>query len=122
MSSAWRNDDVYSPAGRNRDLGRATHLVYALYAAALVTGLPFFIGVIIAYLVRGRAGGTMYDSHLGWLITTFWVLLVLGFFFGLFSTFLTLWIGMPFLGLLWLWTLYRVVRGWLALAGGSRVP
>ena len=54
----------------------------------------------------------VYRSHLDWGITTFWVALVIGI-IGFVLLFIL--IGWLVLGLLWLWTAYRIVRGWLRL-------
>ncbi len=98
--------------GENAAPGRAAaHLMYALYAVALFTALPMFAGVIIAYIGRGSAE-PIYRSHLSWGITTFWVALVIGI-IGFVLLFIL--IGYLVLGLLWLWTAYRIIRGWLRL-------
>lgn len=98
--------------GGNAAPGRAAaHLMYALYAVALFTALPMLAGVIIAYIGRGSAE-PIYRSHLSWGITTFWVALVIGI-IGFVLLFIL--IGYLVLGLLWLWTAYRIIRGWLRL-------
>lgn len=49
-------------------------LVYGLYLFGLVThGLSLIIGVIIAYVKRGDARGTVFESHYSNAITVFWV-------------------------------------------------
>jgi uncharacterized membrane protein len=92
----------------------AAHVMYALYAIALFTALPLLAGVIVAYVGRGSADA-LYRSHLSWGIRTFWwalLWLVIG-------TILTLvLIGYAILAILWLWTAYRTIRGWLRLADG----
>lgn len=90
----------------------AAHLMYALYAVALFTAVPMVAGVIVAYLGRGAAD-PVYRSHLSWGIVTFWVALIVGV-LGVILTFVL--VGYLVLGLLWLWTAYRVIRGWLRLA------
>ncbi len=104
--------------GRGAAPGRAAaHVMYALYAVALFTALPLLAGVIVAYLGRGGAE-PLYRSHLTWGIRTFWwalLWLVIG-------TILTLvLVGYAILALLWLWTAYRTVRGWLRLADGLAI-
>ena len=90
----------------------AAHVVYALYAIALFTALPLLAGVIVAYFARNGAD-PVYRSHLGWSIRTFWWALL----WLIIGTVLTIiLIGYAILGLLWLWTAYRIVRGWLRLA------
>lgn len=112
-----RYDRGYAPVrGNARDLRLTGHLVYGLYAVALVTAVPLFIGVIVAYLKRGATAGTIYASHMTWAIRTFWGF-VLANIVGwlLVWTFILMPIGWAVLGLGWLWTAYRVARGWLTL-------
>ena len=92
----------------------AAHVMYALYAIALFTALPFFAGVIVAYV--GRSGsGEIYRSHLTRGIRTFWWAR-LWFIIGAILSLVL--IGYAILAILWLWTAYRVIRGWLRLADG----
>jgi len=115
----------------------ATHLIYALHVLSLligittaatiigafVFGLPSIIAVVINYLKRGEARGSFLESHFRWQIRTFWFgllwCLIGGF---LFVTF----IGIPFAIVVFvaagLWVIYRIVRGWLALASAKAMP
>jgi uncharacterized membrane protein len=111
-------------------LVNVTHLVYALHALSLligittaatiigafVFGMPSIIAVIINYLKRGEARGTLLESHFRWQIRTFWFGL-LWCLIGGFS-FVTL-IGIPLAIVVFiaagLWVIYRIARGWLAL-------
>ncbi|MCB2055994.1 MAG: hypothetical protein KDE35_17355 [Geminicoccaceae bacterium] len=96
----------------------AAHITYALYAVSLFSGLPMFLGVIVAYVTRGGAR-PRYRDHLSYAISTFWwslLWLVLG---------LLLWvvlIGYVFLALAWVYTAWRTVRGWLRLLDERRPP
>ena len=110
-----------------------THLIYALHAFSLVTGIlgaatavtmfltgwPSIIAVILNYVKRGDVRGTWLESHFRWQIRTFWFGALWA---GLCALFLigTLGIGILIvwlpLGLLGLWFIYRVVRGWSALS------
>jgi len=95
----------------------AAHVMYALYAIALFTAVPFFAGVIVAYI--GRPGAdVVYRSHLSWGIRTFWWAL-LWFIIGAVLSLVL--IGYVILAILWLWTAYRVIRGWLRLADGLAI-
>lgn len=87
-------------------------LVYALQAASVVLGLPFFIAVLVNYWKRSDVVGTLYESHFRWQIRTFWFSVL----WTIVGT-LTIWllVGYAILFLLWLWIIYRIVRGWLAL-------
>ena len=107
-----------------------THVIYALHAFSLLTGIlgaatvvgafltgwPSIIAVILNYVKRSEARGTWLESHFRWQIRTFW--------FGLLwcaiggALFITL-VGIPVALGIWigagLWAMYRIVRGWLAL-------
>ncbi len=47
-------------------------VIYVLYLAGLVIGVSVLIGVVIAYVNRGKAGGWV-DTHYTWAIRTFWI-------------------------------------------------
>ena len=109
-----------------------THIIYALHATSLVVGVvgaatifgaflfgwPSIIAVIMNYIKQGEARGTYLESHFRWQIRTFWYgLLWVALCFAF--VFLTLGIGIVVawlpLGLVGLWFIYRVARGWLRL-------
>ena len=109
-----------------------THAVYALHALSLVVGIvgvatvagaflfgwPSIIAVILNYVKRGDARGTWLESHFRWQIRTFWFGLLWVALCGLFVV-ATLGIGLlivwaPF-GLVGLWFIYRIARGWIQL-------
>ena len=113
-------------------LRKLTHVIYALHAASLVTGIvgvaivvgafltgwPSIIAVILNYVYRGDVRGTWLQSHFRWQIRTFWfgalwvglcvlfVIATLG--IGIFIA----WIP---LGVVGLWFIYRIASGWLRL-------
>jgi uncharacterized membrane protein len=116
----------------NRSLIVLTHIIYGLHAFSLITGIigaatvvgafltgwPSIIAVILNYAKRSDARGTWLESHFRWQIRTFW--------FGLLWVTLclvfvvaTLGVGLLIawvpLGVVGLWFIYRVVRGWLRL-------
>src|SRR5574343_1141991 len=114
-------------------LVQLTHFIYGLHAIAVlvgitsvatvaggfVFGLPSLLAVFLNYLKRGDVEGTWLESHFAWQIRTFWfTALWLCIAFVLMLTLigipLAAWILIPILGI---WVGYRVVRGWLALAG-----
>lgn len=47
-------------------------IVYGLYLVSFVVGITAIIGVVIAYINRGKAGGWI-DTHYTWAIRTFWI-------------------------------------------------
>jgi uncharacterized membrane protein len=122
-------------------LVRTTHIVYALHALGLVIGAfgaasvlgsflfgwPSIIAVIINYVKRGEVRGTWLESHFTWQIRTFWFALLWAAIVAAVSLPLTLvvigfgtWVlGMGILGL---WAIYRIVRGWLRLNAHQAMP
>ena len=121
-----------APAGVRRSLVQLTHLIYALHAVAVVVGvtsaatvaggfvfgLPSLLAVLLNYVKRGDVTGTWLESHFRWQIRTFWFTALWLVIYGLLI--ITL-IGIPIawvlIALQGLWIGYRVIRGWLALAG-----
>ena len=108
------------------------HVTYALHAVGLaigafgtatlvgsfIFGWPSIIAVIINYVKRGDVRGTWLETHFRWQIRTFWFGALWVGLCGLFVLF-TLGLGlfvvwMP-LGVVALWFIYRVARGWMAL-------
>ena len=74
------------------------------------------VGVIIAYVQRGDARGSWVESHITWLIRTFWwstVWAVIG--WVVLIVFAIILIGFALGPLIWgataIWVLYRVIRG-----------
>lgn len=101
-----------TPNTHAEDSNRLVVLVaYVLGAIGLFTAfVPILIALILCYIKRPEAAGTIYESHFQWLIRTFW--------FGLlwFVVALVLMlIGVGFL-LYWVlcaWLVYRFVKGLL---------
>jgi uncharacterized membrane protein len=109
-----------------------THVIYGLHAFSLLTGIvttativgafltgwPSIIAVILNYVKRSETRGTWLQSHFRWQIRTFWfgllwvALCVLFVIFTLGIGILIAWLP---LGVVGLWFIYRIARGWLAL-------
>jgi uncharacterized membrane protein len=105
-----------------------THGLYLLHALAPFTAwLLAPIAIIIAAVTRERVRGTYLDSHYSWLARTFWWglawIVVAGAITGiLFITIVGILIWwLPWL-VLFLWYLYRVIRGWLRLMERQPAP
>jgi uncharacterized membrane protein len=131
------------PTGSStQDLSRqppvtATLVVYALFAVAaiaaiighgMLVGAPLLtiigvVGVIVAYITRGDARGTWTESHLTWLIRTFWWSFLLNCLGWLLAVTL---IGLPVALAIWIgttiWVIYRVIRGYLLFHASKPVP
>jgi uncharacterized membrane protein len=113
-------------------LTTVAHVCYALHAFSLLTGIvtvasvvgafltgwPSIIAVILNYVKRGEARGTWLESHFRWQLRTFWfglgwvVLCALFVFVTLGLAIFIVWLP---LGLVGLWFIYRIGKGWLAL-------
>jgi uncharacterized membrane protein len=123
----------------DKSLVTVTYVIYALHAFSLITGIigaatvvgafltgwPSLIAVILNYVKRSQVRGTWLESHFRWQLRTFW--------FGLLWVSLcllfvvaTLGVGLLVawlpLGIVGLWFIYRVVRGWLALLDRRPLP
>lgn len=95
------------------NLTTLTHVVYGLYVAGFfVGGLTMIAGVIICYLKRGEAAGSIVESHFTWLIRTFWIGLVVGIVGGLL---ILVFIGVFVLIALGIYLIYRIAKGWIKL-------
>ena len=93
--------------------------VYVLQALSFLWGITAVIGVIVDYVKLDDARGTWLENHLRWQIRTFWWGLfwsVIG--FGLIWVF---GLGFVVLGIVYIWTIYRVVKGWLKLTERKQV-
>ena len=122
-----------------RSLTTWTHIIYALHAASLLTGIlgaatvvgafligwPSIIAVILNYVKRSEVRGTWLESHFLWQIRTFWwglLWVCLCWAFILITLGIGLVIAWLPLGIIALWFIYRVARGWIALNDRRPVP
>ena len=96
-----------------------TLAVYILQALSVFWGLTAVVGVIINYVKREDAIGTLYESHFNWQIRTFWFGLLWGF-VGFILIF-AFGLGFVILTVDWIWMIYRVVKGWIKLNEGKTV-
>lgn len=90
-------------------------VIYALYLASFVLGFTSLIGVIIAYVYRGK-GPVWLDEHYRYQIRTFWIGL-LWTVIGIVTT--PIIIGWFILLGISIWIIYRIVKGALALNDGK---
>lgn len=104
--------DHNSQPNDEEKLRTIAHVVYGCYALFWLAGVSLLIGVIIAYIKRKDAYGSIYATHFEWQIVTFWVSLLV--FIPSFILKIIL-IGYIFLFVLTIWLIYRIIRGWLAL-------
>ncbi|MBY5991003.1 DUF4870 family protein [Ferrimonas balearica] len=83
-------------------------IAYALMVLGLFTGLFWLIGAIWAMVKKGDAAGSLFEDHYSNISKTFWWGLGLSIVGGL-LTFVV--IGYPLLVAVWIWSIYRIVKG-----------
>jgi uncharacterized membrane protein len=126
------NEQAVPVGSASQSLYDWTQIIYALHALSLLIGVigtatvigafllgwPSIIAVIMNYIKRSEVRDTWLESHFRWQIRTFWfgaLWVCLCFLFVV----LTLGIGIIIawlpLGLVAVWFIYRVARGWMAL-------
>ena len=93
-------------------LKQLTLVVYVLQALSFAFGITAIIGLVINYVKRDEAAGTVYQSHFDWQIRTFWWGL-LWTVVGIVLSFLL--VGFAVLFVVWVWAIYREVKGFLKL-------
>ncbi|HEV8142550.1 MAG TPA: hypothetical protein VGQ77_06805 [Methylomirabilota bacterium] len=117
---------------------KIAHVIYALHAFSLLTGIigaatvvgafltgwPSIIAVILNYVYRGDVRSTWLESHFRWQIRTFWFgllwvgLCLLFVVVTLFVGLILVWVPLAIVGF---WFIYRIARGWLALLDRRRM-
>jgi uncharacterized membrane protein len=100
-------------------LKNVTLVVYVLQALGYLTGgMTAIVGLIINYVKRDDARGTLFESHFDWQIRTFWWGLLWGV-VGFVLMFVVVGFFVWFAA--WIWMIYRVVKGWIKLNEGKPV-
>ena len=103
----------------NSDVKNYVFIAYVTYALGLFIWFAPVVGVILAYVKRDEAQGSIYASHIDYLIKTFWVSLV-GMLFGMLTILIL--IGWLILVATGIWLIYRVVVGLIKLNEDKPVP
>jgi len=93
-------------------------IAYALFGGAIIIAPTAFAGVIYAYLTRQDAAGTVLESHLTWLIRTFWITLIVSV-VGI--VLLLILIGWLILAAVSLWYIYRIVKGFVLFSDNKPI-
>ncbi|MFC7683089.1 DnaJ domain-containing protein [Neisseria sp. GCM10028920] len=96
----------------NSEVKNYVFIAYVAYAVGLLILFTPVVGVIMAYVKRDEAQGSIYASHIDWLIKTFWVSLI-GLLLGRLTIFIL--IGWLILAATSIWLIYRVVVGLIKL-------
>lgn len=87
-----------------------TMITYVLFGLGYVVPLTTIVGVILAHIKRKDAVGTIYESHLTWLIRTFWFSM-LGMIVGVLTMIIL--IGWIVILATAIWGIYRLVIGFI---------
>ncbi len=100
-------------------LKQLTLICYVLYGLSWFTGLTGIVAIVVNYVKRDETAGTIYESHFNWQIRTFWwglLWAVIGF--------ITMFILVGFAILLGaaVWSIYRLVKGFLNWNDGKPMP
>ena len=129
---------------KRRSLITYNHITYLLYVLSYFTaGLLWIVPIFMNYAKRRDADNTWLATHFDWQIKTFWYSIVFfvigvliitfalgGFGVSMFADSNNIAIGSVLLaslcfiimGFTFIWHLYRIVRGWIALTDGRPVP
>ena len=106
-------DATLNVSDREQSAKRLTTIIYALYAGGLLTGgLTALVAIIMNYVKRDEVRGTWLESHVEWQIKTFWLSLA-GYVVGFITTFIL--IGFVILLIRFIWNMYRLIVGLIAL-------
>ena len=102
------------------NLRKLTHLIYGLFSIGLISagffGVATIAAVVLAYLKRSEAAGTLYAPHFDWVLKTFWWGLL---WFALSALATFIFIGWMTGLVALVWVVYRIAKGWLALCAGN---
>lgn len=92
-------------------------VVYFLYLAGFVIGISTLVGLVIAYMNRGKAGGWV-ETHYTWAIRTFWI----GLLYALIAVLLMI-VGVGFLlaFAIVVWVIVRCIIGLQAAGRGEPI-
>jgi uncharacterized membrane protein len=116
------NDVIDAPdrsAEQLASLKQLTLICYILYALSWFTGLTGIVAIIINYVKRDETRGTIYESHFDWQIKTFWIGLGVAI-VGFITMFILIGFVILFAGAIW--SIYRIVKGFLNWNDGKPMP
>jgi len=92
-------------------------VIYILYLVGFVVGITAIVGLVMAYLNRGKAEGWV-ETHYTWAIRTFWIALL-----GSLVSAILMVVAIGFLLLLAvaIWVIVRIVIGLQAVSRGEPI-
>ncbi|MDN7131699.1 DUF4870 domain-containing protein [Halomonas sp. MC140] len=103
--------EIISEEQRHKPDTTMAMVIYALYLASFFLGFTSIVGLVIAYVYKGK-GPAWLEEHYRYQIRTFWIGLVYGIVFSLLTFIL---IGFPLLLALGVWLIVRCVKGFKGL-------
>ena len=119
--------DIEGSTGRPADT-KIGHILYLMHGIAPFTAWLLAVGaIIVGAMHRDSVRGTYVDSHYSWLSRTFWWGLLWIVIAGIITFILVITVvgivvaWVPYT-VLFIWYLYRVIRGWLLLNDGKPAP
>jgi uncharacterized membrane protein len=92
-------------------------VIYATYLLGFVIGITPLIGIVLAYMNRGKAGGWV-ETHYTWAIRTFWIGILYALIAAVLSVIL---IGFLLMLAVAVWVIVRVVIGFQAVGRGEAI-
>ncbi|MET1413889.1 DUF4870 domain-containing protein [Roseibium sp. HPY-6] len=111
-------NDQTDVAGYMEPGGKNVTLIYILYLVSIIVGITSIIGVIFAYLNKGKAAEWV-DSHYIYQIRTFWI----GFLFSIIGIVLMfVFIGIFVLLATLVWAIIRCIKGLQLAARSEEIP
>jgi len=117
------NDQMHEDTGQDQQkvvaAKKIATLVYALQAVSFLLTVTFIAAIIINYVKKDDVADTWVASHFRWQIRTFWFALLWA---GFGAVLFFLGIGYFILIGVAIWVIYRIAKGWLALADGKAMP
>jgi len=95
-----------------------TYAVYILQALSFLVLFTALLGVILNYIKDDDTRGSWLQSHFRWQKNTFWY----GLLWIVLGTLTTpILIGYAVLGLVSIWLIYRIAKGWIYLVDGKEL-
>lgn len=99
-----------------------TIVAYILHLLGAITGILSVVALIINYIKRGDDGAMM-DSHHSWMIRTFWWSILWCILIGVsYLVLIGFVVGWVCFLIVWVWYVYRHIRGLIYLADVKHMP